>query len=182
MIFFGNLCGILPPSLPHQLSPHASCKQRPHRVSRVVRLGVEAWRWFHGIDGRYALSYQKGKPLSSDFRRAIVLVKDYFDRNRREFRVKESSFDLAADALEVGVASVRRIVAANNKSPRLLDESMALRGRPPFSISGLHEQEVRSFVREANRSGTFVTLKSIRVYYFYYDAIVPKNRVFVKIA
>lgn len=89
-------------------------------------------------------------------------MKDYFDRNRHDFGAKESSFDLAADALEVGVASVRRVVAANNKNPNLLDEPQASRGRPPFSISGLHEHEVRSFVREANRSGTYVTLKSIQ--------------------
>lgn len=107
----------------------------------------------------------QGRPLTREFREAIVLVKNYFDGNRHELgRLGENqtSYELAAHALEVGVATVRRVVAANNKSPALLDQPPAARGRPAFSINSAYEQDVRTFIREANCSGKSVTLETIR--------------------
>ena len=105
---------------------------------------------------------QKGKPLTREYREAIVSVKTFFDAKKRKLGLTATSYDLTADALGVGPATVRRVIATHNKSPTHLARPPAARGRPAHTISARHEEEVRTFVREANRAGRFVTIDSIR--------------------
>jgi hypothetical protein len=53
------------------------------------------------------MKYTRGKALEPGEKRAIVSVKSYFDRNRKEFGLTESSVQLTADALEIGVSTVK---------------------------------------------------------------------------
>ena len=79
----------------------------------------------------------QGRPLSPEFKRAIVLVKDYFDRTKGDLREHECSrAERAANALGVGLATVKRVMADSKRSPAWLiqDESIR-RGRPPRVIS-----------------------------------------------
>ena len=69
----------------------------------------------------------QGRPLSPDFKRAIVLVKDYFDRTKSDLREQEgSSAERTAHALGVGFATVKRVMADSKRSPvgLLQEESM----------------------------------------------------------
>ena len=56
------------------------------------------------------MKYIRGKPLEPGEKRAIVSVKGYFDRNKKEFGLSESSAQLTADALEIGVSTVKRVM------------------------------------------------------------------------
>ena len=49
------------------------------------------------------MKYTRGKALEPGEKWAIVNVKRYFDRNKKEFGLREPSVQLAADALQVGV-------------------------------------------------------------------------------
>lgn len=111
---------------------------------------------------RYIMSHTKGKPLSSEVKKFIVSVKQYFDRNKADFGQTELSAQMTADALGIGAATVHRVMADYNKDPSLLDKVTQRRGRPSYSVNASHETAVRSFIREANQQGRYITLNIIR--------------------
>ena len=75
----------------------------------------------------------QGRPLSPEFKRAIVLVKDYFDRTKGDLREQEgSNTERTAHALGVGLATVKRVMADSKRSPAgVIQEESIRRGRPP---------------------------------------------------
>ena len=101
----------------------------------------------------------RGRPLSSETKKAVVSVKQYFDG--KKFQPIEPSVKRTADALGIGVATVKRIMAEYNRDPKLLDEPSRLRGRPAHALSVTHQEAVRGYVRSANRQGKYITLSDI---------------------
>jgi hypothetical protein len=87
----------------------------------------------------------QGRPLSPDFKRAIVLVKDYFDRTKGDLREQEgSSAERTAHALGVGLATVKRVMADSKRSPvGLIREESIRRGRPPRVLSDALQTRTR---------------------------------------
>ena len=108
----------------------------------------------------------QGRPLSPDFKRAIVLVKDYFDRTKGDLREQEgSSAERAAHALGVGLATVKRVMADAKRSPAgLIQEESIRRGRPPRVLSDSLQTMIREYVRQANRDGSHITLEMLSEY------------------
>ncbi len=104
---------------------------------------------------------KQGKPIEPPLKEAIVSLKEYFDRNRLEMKCREPSDQMTADALGVGVASVRRIMADYRRSPESIHTLPALRGRPSFTVDAQHYEVVRKFVRQANQEGSYITLQSM---------------------
>ena len=102
----------------------------------------------------------RGKPLSPETRKITVSVKEYFDRNK--WPSAEPSVKRTADALGIGVATVKRIMADYNRDPKLLDEPRKMRGRPVHAVSASHQESVRSYIRASNSKGNHITLKDIR--------------------
>lgn len=102
----------------------------------------------------------RGKPLSSEVKKLVVSVKLYFDTNK--FKPSEPSVKRTADALGIGVASVKRIMASYNKDPKLLDNPMKIRGRPPHSVGISNQENVRNYIRRANKNGEYITLSNIK--------------------
>ncbi len=94
-------------------------------------------------------------------KRAIVCVKGYFDRNKKEFGLTEDSVQLTADALEVGVSTVKRVMADFHRDPLLLNKTPDPKGRPGYAINGSHEAAVRHFIRNANQQGEYITLSTL---------------------
>ena len=110
------------------------------------------------------MSPAKGSPISPEIKKATVQLKEYFDRNRDDFGSLETSVEMTSDALGIGVASVKRILADFSKDPRLLDNPPQLRGRPAHSVGASQESVVRAYVLEANKHGSYITLETIRDY------------------
>jgi hypothetical protein len=75
----------------------------------------------------------QGRPLTPEFQRAIGLLKAYFDRTKDDLREQGCpSAERTAHALGVGIATVKRVMAAYNRNPDVLDRSEPIhRGRPP---------------------------------------------------
>jgi len=119
---------------------------------------------FHLNDREDAMGYIRGKPLEAGEKRAIVCVKGYFDRNRKELGLRESSAQLTADALEVSISTVKRVVADFRRDPSLLQKAPEPKGRPGYAIDGSHEEAVRSFIRHANHNGQYITLSTISAF------------------
>ena len=115
------------------------------------------------------MKYIRGKPLEPGEKRAIVSVKGYFDRNKKGFGLTESSVQLTADALEIGVSTVKRVLANYRRDPSLLDKPPEPKGRPHYAVDCSYEEVVRGFIRKANQNGQFITLANI------YDLIREKD-------
>jgi transposase len=105
----------------------------------------------------------QGRPLSPEFKRAIVLVKDYFDRTKGDVREQEcASAERAANALGVGIATVKRVMADSKRSPAwVIQEDSVRRGRPPRAIADARQTITRDYIRQANREGAHVTLEMV---------------------
>jgi transposase len=101
----------------------------------------------------------RGRPLSPETKKAVVSVKQYFDG--KKIHPTEPSVKRTADALGIGVATVKRIMADYNRDPKLLDEPSRLRGRPSHVLSVTHQEAVRAYVRSANQQGKYITLSDI---------------------
>ena len=108
----------------------------------------------------------QGRPLSPEFKRAIVLVKDYFDRTKGDVREQDgSSAERTAHALGVGFATVKRVMADSKRSPAgLMQEESIRRGRPPRVLSDSLPTIPREYVRQAHREGSHRTLEMLAEY------------------
>jgi transposase len=101
-----------------------------------------------------------GKPLTPETRKLVVSVKHYFDQNK--FKPMEASAQRTAEALGIGIASVKRIMANYNRDPKLLDGPSQLRGRPAYAVNISNQEVVRAYIRSANNKGEYITLSNIK--------------------
>ncbi len=108
------------------------------------------------------MSAAKGSPIAPEVKKVVVKVKEYFDRNRLDFQSTDSSAQMTADAIDIGLASVKRILADFTKDPQLLDKPPQIRGRPIHAVDASQESIVRSYIRAANEQGSYITLETIR--------------------
>lgn len=105
----------------------------------------------------------QGRALTPEEKKLIVSVKDYFDRSHFSKTEREkSSIERAAHATGVGVATIKRVVADYNRDPGLLNNIPLDRGRPPHAINTFYQETIRQHVRQANQTGQYITLESIR--------------------
>jgi transposase len=69
---------------------------------------------------------------------------------------------MTADALSIGLATVNRVMASYHKDPDSLNAPLQFRGRPTYSVDVSHQEAVRSYIRQANLEGRYITLETIR--------------------
>jgi len=102
----------------------------------------------------------RGKPLTPEIKRLVVSVKQYFDQNK--IKPKISSTIRTSEAIGIGTATVKRILADYNRDPKLLNRPTKMRGRPGYSVSTSHQETIRVYIRNANQKGEYITLANIR--------------------
>jgi transposase len=108
------------------------------------------------------MNSSRGKPLTPETKKIVVSVKQYFDRNK--LIPREPSVKRTANALGIGIATVKRIMANYNRDPNLLDEPTKMRGHPSYAINASYQESVRSFIQAANKKGEHITLADIRTF------------------
>lgn len=108
------------------------------------------------------MRHSRGKPLTTSEKRAIVSIKQYFDRNRECFDVRDSAAQMTADALGIGLASVNRVMANYKKDPGSINAESLPRGRPKYAVSSSCEEAVRAYIRQGNLEGCHMTLDVIK--------------------
>ena len=101
----------------------------------------------------------RGRPLSPETKKLVVSVKQYFDG--KKLKPMEPSVKRTADALGIGVATVKRVMADYNRDPKLLDEPAKVRGRPDHAVRATHQEAIRAYIRSANNQGKYITLSTI---------------------
>jgi len=108
---------------------------------------------------------QKGSPISPEIRQATVKLKLYFDRVRGDSEEEKLQSVLkTSHALDVGVASVRRIMADYNRDPESINKERLKRGRPANAIHDNSQSLARHFIRSANREGRHITQEMVQEY------------------
>jgi len=103
------------------------------------------------------MSRVKGKPLSPEEKHFIVTIKGYFDRNKSEFGLEETSVQLVSEALGIGLATVNRTMAAYKKDPKSIHAPLQPRGRPTHAVDASFQEIVRSYIRSANLEGIHIS-------------------------
>ena len=103
---------------------------------------------------------RRGKPLTPEIKKLTVSVKQYFDEHK--IKPAEPSVKRTADAIGIGVATAKRIMANYNKNPNLLDQQTKERGRPVHAVNASHQEAVRTYIRNANSRGEYITLADIK--------------------
>lgn len=108
------------------------------------------------------MSYSQGKPLHPEVKKVVVSLKEYFDRNKSELKIQDSSTQMVADAIGIGLATVNRTMASYRKDPKSIEEPPQPRGRPTYAVDASYQEIVRSYIRSANLQGVHITLETIQ--------------------
>lgn len=104
----------------------------------------------------------QGKTIPPEYKKAIVCLKKYFDRTTGDDEEKTlTSIEKTAHALDVGVATVKRIMADYNRDPNSIEKDHFRRGHPPLIIADSLQSLTRDYVRNANREGKHITLEML---------------------
>lgn len=107
----------------------------------------------------------QGSPLTPEYKKAIVCVKKYFDRTRDDLEEQNcNSIEKTSNALGVGMATVKRVMAGYNRNPDLLDSEILNRGHPPRIIEDSLQAITREYIRRANYEGYHITLDTLSDY------------------
>lgn len=106
----------------------------------------------------------RGKELSADTCEAVLRLKQYFDAERKSGSVvaTKDSFSRTANAMGVGVATVKRIVARYKRTGTVLPELRNKPGRPSDVTCESAQVIVRDFVRNQNLLGQRVSVEKVR--------------------
>lgn len=108
---------------------------------------------------------QQGRAISPDIKKAIVQLKQYFDRTQSDsLEQSRPSIEKTASALGVGLITVRRVMADFNKDPALLEQLPKEKGRPSHVIPNATQSLIRDYIRRANKEGVFITLDRLKQY------------------
>ena len=104
----------------------------------------------------------KGTPLSPEAKQTIITLKAYFDRMTGDAQeLACPSVAKVSHALDIGIATVKRVMADHNRGAAFLDQEQARRGRPARALSDSLQSVTRAYVREANREGQHITLEML---------------------
>jgi len=105
-----------------------------------------------------------GSPLSPEIKKTVVILKDYFDRNKKFDLGKCASAQLAADALELSRVTVDRVMREYRKNPDSIHQPPKMKGKPSFALDASNQEVVRAYIRQANLEGCYITLETIRLF------------------
>ena len=106
---------------------------------------------------------QQGRAISPDTKKAIVSIKKYFDRTKSDILEQERlSIERTADALGVGLVTVRRVMADFHRDPNSLENLPKMKGRPDYAMPDSLQGIIREYIRTANQNGSFITLDILR--------------------
>ena len=104
----------------------------------------------------------QGKALTPTEKETIVALKKYFDRTREDMQEQTSpSSQRVVNALGVGIATVKRVMADYNRGVIFTEQEKIHKGRPPRVLSDSMQTVTREYVRNANMEGSHITLETL---------------------
>ncbi|EFK07546.1 conserved hypothetical protein, partial [delta proteobacterium NaphS2] len=106
------------------------------------------------------MSFQ-GKQLPAELVETVVRLKNHYDEERKtgKFVSTKDAAKRTADALGIGIATVKRIMAQYKKDGDEVVVRIKERpGRPPSSMCPIAQPIVRKFIRTENLGGRRVSI------------------------
>ncbi len=104
----------------------------------------------------------QGKALTPAEKETIVALKKYFDRTKNDVQEHASpSVQRVVNALGVGIATVKRVMADHNRGVTFTKQEKTHKGRPPRALSDSMQTVTREYVRSANKEGEHITLEML---------------------
>jgi transposase len=115
----------------------------------------------------------QGKALTPEEKKAIVALKEYFDRTIDDLGEQEElSVQRVSNALGFGLATVRRTMADYSRGVNFDNELIIYRGRPQRALSDSVQTIVREYIRNANKEGAYMTLETL---WQYLEEVAPEQ-------
>jgi transposase len=115
----------------------------------------------------------QGKALTPEEKKAIVALKEYFDRTRNDLEEQECpSVERVVNALEFSIATVKRTMADHSCGVNFDKVEKIYRGRPQRALSDSTQTLVRDYIRKANKEGAYITLEML---WLYLEEVVPEQ-------
>jgi transposase len=104
----------------------------------------------------------QGKPLTVQEKETIVKLKRYFDHARDDPQEQVGpSVERVVNALNISIATVKRVMADHNRGVDFVGQEGIHRGRPPRALPDSLQTVTRGYVRQANREGKYITLEML---------------------
>ena len=115
----------------------------------------------------------QGKALTPEEKKAIVALKQYFDRTVDDLEEQgELSVQKVSNALGFGLSTVRKTMADYNRGVDFDKESIVYRGRPQRALSDSTQTIVRKYIRNTNKAGAYMTLETL---WQYLEEVAPEQ-------
>jgi transposase len=105
----------------------------------------------------------QGKAIDVRDRQFVVRLKDYFDQERHQ-GLSVSTQDPAgrvAKALGIGQRTVKAILSTYHQGGQIATPALESKGKPPYRIKPALETVIRQRIRELNRQGSHVSVRSL---------------------
>jgi transposase len=108
----------------------------------------------------------RGKELSIEMRDTVIQLKNYFDKEKKagQFVSTKDSFGRTAAAMEIGVATVKRVISHYKRTGNVLTDKRGLSGRRPDITCESMQVFARDFIRSQNLIGARVSVEKVRTY------------------
>ena len=115
----------------------------------------------------------QGKALTPEEKKAIVALKQYFDRTVGDLEEQEElSVQRVSNALGFGLSTVRKTMADYSRGVDFDKESIVYIGRPQRALSDSAQTIVREYIRNANKEGAYMTLETL---WQYLEEVAPEQ-------
>lgn len=105
----------------------------------------------------------QGKAIDIRERQFVVRLKEYFDQECRQGPVVSTQNPVArvAKTLGIGERTVKQILSTYYKTGQVTAPVLDAKGKPPYHIKPALETVLRQRIRELNRQGSHVSVRSL---------------------
>jgi transposase len=105
----------------------------------------------------------QGRAVDVRERQFVVRLKEYFDQERRQGPVvsTQDAVGRVAQALGLGKRTVKEILHTYRQTGQVALAPLESKGKPPYRIQQALETVIRQRIRELNRQGSHVSVRSL---------------------
>jgi len=105
----------------------------------------------------------QGKAVDLRGRQFVVRLKEFFDQERRAGAVvsTQDPAGRVATALGLGKRTVKDILSTYHRTGQCLAPTVEAKGKPPYRIQAPLEKVIRQRIRERNRQGSHVSVRTL---------------------
>ena len=118
----------------------------------------------------------QGQAVDVRERQFVVQLKEYFDQERRQGPTvsTQDAVGRVAQALGLGKRTVKEILRTYRQTGQVATAPLDAKGKPPYRIQPALETVIRQRIRELNRQGSHISVRSLAHWLNEHDEEVPR--------